>query len=67
MYSNSLYKTKEVNTFIEDMYTKHNYDKEKLKKLFQDIKEEKSYQNSLKLLLREGLRGMDVMQEKHSV
>ena len=66
VYSNSLYETKEVNIFIENMYTKHNYNKEKLKKLFANIKEEKKLPKFFKSAPERKLtwNGCDIGEEK---
>ena len=44
----NLYDTSEVNAFIDEMYSKHNYKKDELRKLFSNIKEEKKLKKFFK-------------------
>ena len=41
LYANNSYNTAEVDKFINEMFKKHNYEKDNLKKLFSSIQEEK--------------------------
>lgn len=46
--ANSSYNTKIVNDFIDEMYDKHSFEKQKLQKLFNQIKEEKKLKKFFK-------------------
>jgi hypothetical protein len=48
------------------MYEKHDYKKDNLKELFNQIKEEKKLKKFLKKLLREDLHGMVVSHKKNN-
>ena len=47
-YAQNGYDTYEVDSFIDEMYQKHNYSKKDLKELFSKIKEEKKLKRFFK-------------------